>query len=504
MRPHTLLLLALLLTPSYTVLADTITTCPDQCGGYSNIQDAVNKANPGDTLVLEPGVYQEAIVVNKSITIRGSGNQTIIHGAGPNPVFTVTADNVKILDLQAIYSLYGVQAKGVIELEVRGCNFYNNSMGVYLESCTEVSIEDCNFKDERSGGLYIQGSANVTVSGCHFTESLTGIHIMTSGANTITDSRFSGLEVGILFEGSNYNTVQECTFTVCSDAVITDLSGGNTLSGNSIQHCARFIGSYLSRGNQAENNQVDAGVYAYDMTSTRNLYRFDDLDIMGQNYIISFIDFMPQAGYKVLNGLINVTMIQTQYRDSYVTLTVSIPEGQYIGREPEDLAIYRHQNNELVELAQGYLFNSTVAVNTTVYSSGLYSLTLRFDNEPPTAKIRGNPTTSLGDEAFFDATESEDNVGIVEYTWDFGDGTQGSGEQVSHTYDEEGDYLITLTVTDSFGNSDTDTMTVTASEEITSQAPNYQMYLIVAVLLLVGIGLFIQWRREKSYIQDTS
>jgi PKD repeat protein len=46
------------------------------------------------------------------------------------------------------------------------------------------------------------------------------------------------------------------------------------------------------------------------------------------------------------------------------------------------------------------------------------------------------------------------------YDWDFGDGVTGSGQLVSHTYQQGGDYIITLTVTDKDGAAGVDTTTV--------------------------------------------
>jgi len=59
---------------------------------------------------------------------------------------------------------------------------------------------------------------------------------------------------------------------------------------------------------------------------------------------------------------------------------------------------------------------------------------------------------------------STDDVGIVSYSWTFGDGTNGSGSGVSHTYNARGSYTVGLTVRDGGGLTATTYRTVTASK----------------------------------------
>jgi large repetitive protein len=50
---------------------------------------------------------------------------------------------------------------------------------------------------------------------------------------------------------------------------------------------------------------------------------------------------------------------------------------------------------------------------------------------------------------------------IVNYAWNFGDGTTASGKTIAHTYQQGGEYLVTLTVTDDRGLSASVTSAVT-------------------------------------------
>lgn len=71
-------------------------------------------------------------------------------------------------------------------------------------------------------------------------------------------------------------------------------------------------------------------------------------------------------------------------------------------------------------------------------------------NYLPIAKFSCTPgKVGLGEDVIFDASESNDPDGRISlYKWEFGDGGEGSGVNVKHSYHGLGDYLVTLTVTD--------------------------------------------------------
>ncbi|MCG8465278.1 MAG: PKD domain-containing protein [Xanthomonadales bacterium] len=72
----------------------------------------------------------------------------------------------------------------------------------------------------------------------------------------------------------------------------------------------------------------------------------------------------------------------------------------------------------------------------------------------------------------FDANASSDSDGnIVSYSWDFGDGTNGSGVTTSNVYSNSGSFNVTLTVTDNDGASDSASQTVTVTAPPTGNCP---------------------------------
>ena len=64
----------------------------------------------------------------------------------------------------------------------------------------------------------------------------------------------------------------------------------------------------------------------------------------------------------------------------------------------------------------------------------------------------------------FDASGSIPDGRIDQFTWDFGDGSYGSGESTSHTYATPGRFTVTLSILDDRGNPDSTSETVAAGD----------------------------------------
>jgi PKD repeat protein len=72
----------------------------------------------------------------------------------------------------------------------------------------------------------------------------------------------------------------------------------------------------------------------------------------------------------------------------------------------------------------------------------------------PVANFSVSPTSKVvGQNVTFDASSSYGSTSL-NYSWDFGDGTKGTGKVVRHVYADPGYYMVYLAVTDGSGGSD--------------------------------------------------
>jgi PKD repeat protein len=88
------------------------------------------------------------------------------------------------------------------------------------------------------------------------------------------------------------------------------------------------------------------------------------------------------------------------------------------------------------------------------------------EGSSPSASFVYSPANPAENETiYFNASQSNDPDGTIEsFDWDFGDGTTGKGETVTHKYGSSGSYTVLLKVTDDDGNIDTASQTVSVGD----------------------------------------
>lgn len=110
------------------------------------------------------------------------------------------------------------------------------------------------------------------------------------------------------------------------------------------------------------------------------------------------------------------------------------------------------------------------------------------DNAAPVAVITAPAEGALGESLRFDGAGSSDADGsVVAYTWDFGDGTTGTGPLFDKAYEESGVFVARLTVTDDQGASGEAEHTVTIAEGPTGFSGDWSWFLTDEALRDLGL-----------------
>ena len=98
--------------------------------GYDIIQPAIDSASPGYTIIVDPGTYEENLIVDVyNLTIRSSGgaDETIVKTPNPgNSAFWVITDNVTIDGFTVKDVTNGGPKAGILVDNADNCNVLNN------------------------------------------------------------------------------------------------------------------------------------------------------------------------------------------------------------------------------------------------------------------------------------------------------------------------------------------------------------------------------------------
>jgi hypothetical protein len=159
---------------------------------YDEIQAAVNDAAPRDLVLIESGVYREAVQVNDTprLTIRGTDrNEVVIDGDyGDYTGITVTADDVAVENLTLRRWKYGVYWVGVEGY--RGSYLtahHNTEYGIYAFNSGHGRFEHCHSSGCDDAGFYIGESqpANAVITDCVAEYNAMGYSGTNAGGNLV-------------------------------------------------------------------------------------------------------------------------------------------------------------------------------------------------------------------------------------------------------------------------------------------------------------------------------
>ncbi len=211
-----LVLLSLAMLCTRFVITVSVSTTHHVYPGQS-LQEAIDSAQSGDTLLVHAGTYYENVVIDKSVSLIGENkDKTIIDGNGTGTVVYVTANNVIITGFkiqksgsQPGTSYAGIKISGCMNVNLTGNHVTRNKIGVFVTSQKSRIAE--NNVTKNGQGIALYDSSEVTVQANILTASTVGISLALSFnnnivGNSVTNSSSGGHGITLLSNSFN-NTI---------------------------------------------------------------------------------------------------------------------------------------------------------------------------------------------------------------------------------------------------------------------------------------------------------
>lgn len=220
-------------------------------GNYSSIQDAIDNASEGDIVTVFNGMYNENIILDKSINLVGEDKDTtIINGSINDNVITLTADQVTITGFTIQYSGDSFSNAGINVTSdynnISGNNVMNNFYGITLFYASNNIISENTISHNEHCGIYMSGSSynlitrntieyhiyngigmydssdtNTIIHNALTHNDYCGINIAISSSNEITENSITDNNIGIRIPHSQYkNTISNNAFSNNKDDFI--------------------------------------------------------------------------------------------------------------------------------------------------------------------------------------------------------------------------------------------------------------------------------------------
>jgi parallel beta-helix repeat protein len=223
-------------------------------GAFISIQDAIDNASAGDTVFVYQGSYNENIMINKSLNMKGENrDNTWIKGDDTGDVVVVSADWVNITGFTITKGGSSFENAGLKLIDNKNCKIYENCIsnnGYY--------------------GIYLYNSSwNEILNNSAYNNYWDCINLKYSRGNNIVDNTLYSTEgIGIMAYYSDETSIQSNTAWDHWGSIYLLRSNQSSVINNSVSNGIYGIRGDFCLGNNYTENTAFNNEYAFNIENS--------------------------------------------------------------------------------------------------------------------------------------------------------------------------------------------------------------------------------------------
>jgi parallel beta-helix repeat protein len=306
---------------------------------YPTINAAIGNAVDGDTIFVRRGTYNEVLVIDKALSLKGEDKETtVINGNNTATVILIRHDNVEVTGFTVIYDetpntpksvwMWSTRLIGVHLLSVKNCNIFGNKIsdcggGIWLYDSHQNSVTD-NYVFRNDYGIRVEASNENNIAGNTITGNWGGLWLISASSNKFTDNSMTNnaRNFGTLSDQPNKDVNNVDTSNMVDGKPIYYWVGVSDQTIPSDAGCVilvNCVGVKVQELNLVKNLDAIILVYCWNTVVMNNIiaetnggittYNSFDSTIMGNNINSGTGITANGTGTKIINNIITASAI---------------------------------------------------------------------------------------------------------------------------------------------------------------------------------------------------
>jgi parallel beta-helix repeat protein len=382
---HVLLIAIALALIAAPAMAATLVVA-ESGGDYADLRAAVDAAGSGDIVEVRAGSYPGAVIVNKTLTIAGSGDDCRIGTAEDDYALIVTAEGVSLRSLNLAGSDTPLSLNAAHSTTIQDCRVEGGERGIVIADSNAVTLGDSEISADFIA-LEATNASQLRISGNLITGATEAIALQQSDQTTLRENRIEDCGIGVFVRESAGGVLEDTALSRVKGGVGLFMATDWEIRGSVLESVDQYLDACMSSGCSIEAASLEGtNPFASDAVSA-NRYTIGSQSLEGRDFSLSADDTAVPDGYVQYGEGFKVAFLDvTSTQEPVVSVEADAADLDLEGMEPATLAIYRI-DAALTQVSGAYGGNGTVTAVIT--DGGSYALLAKEQGE------EGLPLTAL-------------------------------------------------------------------------------------------------------------